>query len=217
MKKSKHLYFLLAGLIVFIISSLGLFDGISAEISKILYHTFGYTNKWSRSYGPSWFVNMNSNVSSFGSKEVVLIFTAMFFVYLVLKKRTKDAIKFIIIILSGILVILTMKYLTSDKDSFMITKLYTDTLSSYPSGHTFIATVLYLTIALFLTENSKSKSLYYFYFGSAVMIIILVGISRVTGSGHTLTEVIAAWSSGLVLFSICALLFKQEGKTISNK
>ena len=48
------------------------------------------------------------------------------------------------------------------------------------------------------------------------MIIILVGISRVTGSEHTLTEVIAAWSSGLVLFSICALLFKQEEKTISN-
>ncbi len=160
---------------------------------------------------------MNSNVSSFGSKEVVLIFTAMFFVYLVLKKRTKDAIKFFIIVISGILVILTMKYLTSDKDSFMITQLYTDTLSSYPSGHTFIATVLYLTIALFLTENSKSKSLNYFYFGSAVVIIILVGISRVTGSGHTLTEVIAAWSSGLVLFSICALLFKQEEKTISNK
>ena len=151
MKKSKHIYFLLAGLIVFIISSLGLFDGLSAEISKMLYHTFGYTNKWSRTYGPSWFINMNSNVSSLGSKEVVLIFTLMFFVYLVIMERKKDSIKFVIMIVSGIFVILTMKYLTSDKDSFMITQLYTDTLSSYPSGHTFIATVLYLTIALFLT------------------------------------------------------------------
>lgn len=63
--------FFVTGIFFFLLSSFGVFDGISAEVSSLLYNWLGYTNKWSHSYGPEWFVNLNGNVSSFGSKELV--------------------------------------------------------------------------------------------------------------------------------------------------
>src|SRR5690606_29214560 len=135
------------------------------------------------------------------------IFSFLFFCFLILNNNKKQALGFLVTIVSGLLVIFLMKYATSEKELTSFGELYTDTLSHYPSGHTFIATVLYLTIAMILSNNTGMKNLKYFYFISAFVIIILVGISRVTGSGHTFTEVIASWSSGTVWFSVCALIF----------
>lgn len=202
-----YISLIIAGLFIFLLASFGVFDGLSAKISVWLFNTFGYTNRWSRSYGPQWFVHLNSNISSFGSKEMVIIFSFLFFCFLILNDNKKEAFGFLITIASGLLVIFLMKYITSEKELTSITELYTDTLSRYPSGHTFIATVLYLTIALILSRHSGMKTLKHYYFISAAVIIFLVGISRVTGSGHTLTEVIASWSSGTAWFSVCALIF----------
>lgn len=205
-----YILLILGGLIVFFLASFGVFDLLSAEISGWLFNTFGYTNRWSRTYGPQWLVRINSNISSLGSKEIVFIFSSLFFCFLILNKKRKEAYGFLITIFSGVVVIFLMKYATSEKELTSLTELYTDTLSHFPSGHTFIATVLYLTIALLLSRQSRMKNLKYFYFVAAVVLIILVGISRVTGAGHTLTEVIASWSSGTVWFSVCALIFTTE-------
>lgn len=187
---------------LFVIVSSGVFDKISNDISVMLFNWLGYTNKWSRTFGPSWFVNLNDNLSSFGSKEVVLIFSLIFFSYLVLNNKKNYAIEFLLMIFSSVIFIITIKVMISGMDSFSLSKLYSDTLGNYPSGHTFISTVLYITIAFYLAKNENYYKLKYFYFISAVFLILITGIARILGAQHTLTDVIGGWTLG-----VCWLTF----------
>lgn len=194
--------------IVFTLSALGLFDSLSAEVSKLLYHTFGYTNKWSRSYGEPWFVNLNSNLSAFGSREIVLLVTVFFSVYLFKDRGKVKALNFLYTTIGAIILILFIKSITSDIGHITFKTIITESLSNFPSGHTFIATVLYLGIAKALNSRSRSASVNRFIFVSAILLIFIVGVSRVTGSGHTVTEVIAGWSLGLAWISLSELFLK---------
>lgn len=203
-------FLMITGFIFFVLSSLGIFNGVSADISKFLYNTLGYTNRWSKSVGEPWVVHMNSNISAFGSKELTLIFTAIFSSYLIAANRKKDSYRFLISIIGGIILLTLLKLSTSTNETFELSQIYKETISNYPSGHAFIATILYSTIISLLLRKDQPAKLKIHYNISAAVIIFIVGISRVTGSGHTLTEVIAGWSSGLIWFAMCSLFFESR-------
>ncbi len=147
-------------------------------------------------------MNLNENVSSFGSKELVFIISTIFFSYLLIAERKKDAIKFAFTVIVSLLFIITVKFINSERESVTLKEFYTETLANFPSGHTFISTVLYPSIAYFLSKGISSIRIKRFYITSAIAIVLIVGISRVTGSGHTVTEVIAGWSLGISWFTL---------------
>ncbi len=189
-------------LTLFVIASLGVFDKISYDVSTILLNWLGYTNKWSRTFGPTWFVNLSDNLSSFGSKEVVLIFSLIFLGYLKLNNTKNEVIGFSSMIVSSVIFIIIVKVIISGWNSFALSKLYSDTLGNYPSGHTFISTILYTTISFYLANKEKFIKLKYFYFLSAILLILITGVARILGAQHTFTDVIGGWSLG-----VCWLTF----------
>ena len=205
-----------SSLIVYLLSCFGLFDGLSEIVSKSLYEALGYTNKWSRSYGPPWFVGMINDISSLGSRELVLIISTFMYFYLRLIKGKSDAGKFIFTVGLGIIVILVTKSITSNHAEINFNTILTETLSNFPSGHTFIATVMYLAIARYLSTHRKYEPVNKFLFISAIIIIALVGISRFVGSGHTITEVIAGWSLGLCWYTFAQMFLELDHKTFSK-
>jgi len=204
-------------LIVYLLSCFGVFDGLSAIVVKALYNALGYTNKWSRSFGPPWFVNIVGDISALGSRELVLIISTFMYFYLSMIKGKSDARKFIFIVGLGILFILITKSITSNHAEINFNTILTETLSNFPSGHTFIATVMYLAMARYLSTHRKYEPVNKFLFISAVIIIALVGISRFVGSGHTITEVIAGWSLGLCWYTFAQMFLAIDHKTIFNK
>lgn len=204
-------------LIVYLLSCLGAFDGLSEIVAHSLYNALGYTNKWSHSFGPPWFVGMINDISSLGSRELVLIISTFMYFYLRMIKGKSDAGKFIFTVGLGIVLILVTKTITSNHAEINFNTILTETLSNFPSGHTFIATVMYLAIARYLSTHRKYEPINKFLFISAAIIIALVGISRFVGSGHTITEVIAGWSLGLCWYSIAQIFLALDHKTVFNK
>lgn len=217
-KSNKNLITIfVSGFIVYLLSCIGLFDGISAIVAKSLYNMLGYTTEWTHSYGPEWFVGTVGNISALGSRELVLFFSVFTFFYLKKTRSKFDANKFIFTVGFGIVLILITKFITSKQEDLTFRSVLTESLSNFPSGHTFIATVLFLAIAKYLSSRKKSGDINKFLFGSAVFIILLVGISRFIGSGHTVTEVIAGWSLGLCWFTFAQMFLRLNQKTVFNK
>ena len=203
--------------IVYLLSCFGLFNGLSAFVARSLYNMLGYTTKWTHSYGPEWFVGMVGDISALGSRELVLIFSIFIFFYL---KKTRDraaANNFIFTVGLGIILILATKSITSKQEDLVLSSVLTESLSNFPSGHTFIATVMYLAIAKSLNSKNKSYDVNNLLNVSAYLVIILVGISRFIGSGHTVTEVIAGWSLGLCWFTFAQIFLTLDYKTIIKK
>lgn len=204
-------------LAIYLLSCAGIFDGLSEEVSHSLYNALGYTNKWSKSYGPPWFVNMVGDISALGSRELVLIITTFVFFYLKMIKGKKSAYNFLFTVATGILVIIIIKSITSTHEELYLKSVLVESLSNFPSGHTFISTVLYLSIAKHLTTNLKYEMVNKYLFVSATVIVALVGICRFVGAGHTITEVIAGWSLGLCWYTFAQLFLAIDHKTIFNK
>lgn len=201
-------------LIVYLLSCFGAFDGLSEIVAHSLYNALGYTNKWSHSYGPPWFVGMINDISSLGSRELVLIFSTFIYFYLRIIKGKSEAGKYIFTVGLGIVFILVTKSITSNHTEINFNTILTETLSNFPSGHTFIATVMYLAMAKYLSTHRKYEPVNKFLFISAAIIIALVGISRFVGSGHTITEVIAGWSLGLCWYTFAQMFLTLDHKSL---
>lgn len=203
----------ISSLLIFLLSSFGVFDGLSAIVFKTLYNALGYTNKWSHSFGPPWFVNMLGDISALGSREIVLIFSTFMFFYLKMTKGKSEAGKFIFTVGLGIVFILVTKSMTSNHAEINFNTILTETLSNFPSGHTFIATVMYLAMAKYLSTHRKYEPVNKFLLISATILIALVGITRFIGSGHTVTEVIAGWSLGLCWYTFAQMFLAIDHKS----
>jgi len=217
-KENKKLFIAFgSSLFIYLLSCFGAFDGLSEIVAHTLYNALGYTNKWSHSFGPPWFVNMVGDISALGSRELVLIITTFMFFYIKMLKGKKAALNFIFTVITGVIIIIITKTITSKHEELYIKSVLVETLSNFPSGHTFIATVLYLAITKALKTKLKFEPINKYLFFSAVIIIAIVGISRFIGSGHTVTEVIAGWSLGLAWYSFAQIFLAVDYKTIFKK
>ena len=81
---------------------------------------------------------------------------------------------------------------------------------SFPSGHAMMAMLYLLTIAYFLTEGSIGKNKSTIIWGVAIILIVLIGLSRIAGSRHFATDVIAGWSLGYTWFVLCVLWYERH-------
>ena len=67
-----------------------------------------------------------------------------------------------------------------------------------------------LIIAYFLTEQSVGKKKSTIIWLVAVILIVLIGLSRIAGSRHFATDVIAGWSLGYTWFVLCVLWYEMR-------
>lgn len=68
--------------------------------------------------------------------------------------------------------------------------------SSFPSGHSMMAAVTYLTLAVMLGRAEHRASIRRFYIVMAGILALLVGVSRVYLGVHWPSDVLAGWSLG---------------------
>ena len=79
---------------------------------------------------------------------------------------------------------------------------------SFPSGHTFAATALYIALAYYAAKIARSWYHEIFFYFLGALLIVTVGVSRIYLGVHFSTDVIAGLSSGAAWGFFMSLIFE---------
>jgi undecaprenyl-diphosphatase len=156
--------------------------------------------------GPGWIEEMGRDFTALGSMGVLTLIALSVLGYLLLGGRHRTAL-FTLIAVSGGMLLSTLLKMGFDRARPDLvpydTTVYT---ASFPSGHSMMAAVTYLTLAAILSRVHGAPLLKAYLLIVAVIITLLVGVSRVYLGVHWPTDVLAGWSAGAAWASLCWLV-----------
>lgn len=92
-----------------------------------------------------------------------------------------------------------------------------DQLTSYsfPSGHSMTGILYLLTVAYILTEfRTKGQKAIAFVF--ALVLTFCIGLSRVAGMRHYLSDVVSGWSLGFTIFVIAVYWYERRKRNFNR-
>lgn len=162
--------------------------------------------------GPQWLEEMMRDFTALGGVGVLVLLVCCVAGFVALTGRRRTALLVIAAIGSGLLLSSLLKYGFSRPRPDLVphgARVYT---SSFPSGHSTMSAIVYLTLGALLARTQRSGVVKVFVMGVAAMVTLLVGVSRVYLGVHWPTDVLAGWviGSAWALLSWLAMLWLQD-------
>lgn len=157
----------------------------------------------------AWLVDPMSDLTALGGYTVLALLTLATALYYAAKKEFLTAgIVAAAIGSSGLLThVLKQGFARVRPD--LVDHLTHSTHSSFPSGHALQATVAYLLIGALIASAQPSRSLRSLAFGSAILLTVLVGVSRVYLGVHWPSDVLAGWLLGAAWAALWWLILRR--------
>jgi undecaprenyl-diphosphatase len=153
--------------------------------------------------GPGWLGDFMRDITALGGAPVLTLITLGVVGYLMLQKSYRSLWLVIIATISGFLISLMLKFYFIRPRPEIVPHLMTEITPSFPSGHSMMSAVIYLTLAALLTRLEKSNRVRIYTISIAFFVVFLVGISRVFLGVHYPTDILGGWTFGLTWAMIC--------------
>ena len=81
--------------------------------------------------------------------------------------------------------------------------------ASFPSGHSMMSAVTYLTLGALLARSQERKRLKAYFLLVAMLLTFAVGVTRVYLGVHWPTDVLAGWTAGAIWALLCWLVARR--------
>ena len=153
--------------------------------------------------GPPAVQEAARDITALGGTSVLGLLTFAVASYLLLDGKKRMALFVVGSIASGLLLSATLKTVVHRPRPDIVPHLVAVSTTSFPSGHSMMSALTYLTLGALLARSQERKRLKAFAMLVAAMLALLVGISRVYLGVHWPTDVLAGWSAGAVWAVLC--------------
>jgi undecaprenyl-diphosphatase len=145
--------------------------------------------------GPHWLSEAVRDITALGSYSVLTLLVTFVVLQLLLIGRRTTAFLVAGAVITGTIVSTVLKSLF-DRPRPDLTGVAEVFSASFPSGHSLASAVTFLTIGAVLAGTTKLTRLRVLYLGAAILLTVLVGLSRIYLGVHYPTDVIAGWCLG---------------------
>lgn len=155
--------------------------------------------------GPGWLEEMGRDFTALGGTGVLVLLGASVIGYLLLRGRHRTALFTAAALTSGWLLSSLLKLGFDRPRPDLVPHGSIVYTTSFPSGHSMMAAVTYLTLAIMLARVHPHYRLKAYLLLIAILLTVLVGISRVYLGVHWPSDVLAGWTAGAAWASLCWL------------
>jgi undecaprenyl-diphosphatase len=156
--------------------------------------------------GPGWVGHAVRDITSLGGTTVLILVTLITIGYLLLAQRRRLAILLFLSVAGGWLISHALKLGVARPRPDIVGHLTEVNDFSFPSGHAMLSAVTYLTIAATLSQTQDRSAVRLYIISVAILLSLLIGLSRVYLGVHYPTDVLAGWCAGAVWATLCWLV-----------
>lgn len=164
--------------------------------------------------GPRWLEEMARDFTGLGGMGVLALITAASVCYLLMMRKRHAALFVLAAVLGGLLLSTILKEAFDRSRPDLVTHLSHVFTASFPSGHSMMSALTYLTLGTLLARMHRDRHVQAFFIVTAILIALLVGVSRVYLGVHWPSDVLAGWAFGAVWAVLCwrqAMWFQRRG------
>jgi len=186
-------------------------EGDTRAIDEAIILAFRVPGNPADPIGPSWVEESVRDVTALGSAPALMIAVLAVAGFLALAKAWRLAIFTLAACGGGLVVSSLLKYTVDRPRPDLVPHgniIYT---SSFPSGHSMMSAVVYLTLAALVARLIEKKRLKGYALGVALALTLIIGVSRIYLGVHWPSDVLAGWSAGAAWALGCWLIARWVG------
>lgn len=171
--------------------------------------------------GPHWVQETARDITALGGFTVLTLVTVAAVVALLIYGRRVKALVFGATVLLAQAAAAAIKAIVDRPRPDLVSHLDQTYSSSFPSGHSVMAPVVYFTLAIILADTEMRRPARIMLVAGAVALVISVGVSRVYLGVHWPTDVLGGWTLGSAIalgawFALRLLTRRTSQSTAGN-
>ena len=159
--------------------------------------------------GPPFFEEAARDLTALGGVTVLTLLTAATGGFLFLDGKKHMGLFVYGSVASGLAVAMLLKTLFHRPRPDLVPYAAGVVTTSFPSGHSMLSAVTYLTLGALLARSQARKRLKAYFLILAALTTFSVGLSRVYLGVHWPTDVLAGWTAGASWAIVCWLVARR--------
>ncbi len=147
-------------------------------------------------WGPPWLETAALDLTALGGIAVLGLFAAIVVLFLVLQRKHLSALLLVLGLAGGVALSEGLKLVFQRDRPPEAWRAVETVNASFPSGHALLSAVFYLSIGVMLTRAFPRRRFKAYVLGVALLLTLIVGLTRVYLAAHWASDVLAGWSIG---------------------
>ena len=209
----RHELVLLLGVLVVVAGTWGfialvdlVFEGWTQSFDEQVLRSLRRPDNPAMPIGPDWVAEAARDLTALGGVVVLLLATLAVAGFLFLDRKFATMGFVLAAVLSGLILSSLLKAGFARPRPDVVPHLSQVYTSSFPSGHSMMSAIVYLTLGAVLARMVARRRFKLYFLAVALLLTFLVGVSRVYMGVHYPTDVLGGWTAGLAWATLCWLV-----------
>lgn len=194
-------------------------EGETHAFDRIVLLSLRNANDLSDPIGPFWLEICARDITSLGGIPVLTLATLTSAGFLLVAGKRNWALLLVIAVAGGLLLASGLKEFFDRPRPDLVPHAVRVYTQSFPSSHAMLSAVTYLTLGALLARSQPRWGVKAYMLGVAILLTLLIGMSRVYLGVHWPTDVLAGWCAGAAWAMLCwagALALQRRGAVEPN-